>query len=54
MTPDTAPLVVAAGADVLVAGAAIFKGGSVESLPRQHRGDPVGVPTGRADAKRQS
>ena len=26
MTPETAPLVVAAGADVLVAGSAIFKG----------------------------
>jgi ribulose-phosphate 3-epimerase len=31
VAPDTAPLVVAAGAEVLVAGAAIFKGGSVES-----------------------
>jgi ribulose-phosphate 3-epimerase len=29
MTPDTAPLVAAAGADVLVAGSAVFKGGSV-------------------------
>jgi ribulose-phosphate 3-epimerase len=29
VSPETAPLVVAAGADVLVAGAAIFKGGSV-------------------------
>ena len=29
VTPETAPLVVAAGADVLVAGAAVFKGGSV-------------------------
>ena len=28
MSPETAPLVVAAGADVLVAGAAIFKGGT--------------------------
>ena len=28
VTAETAPLVVAAGADVLVAGAAIFKGGS--------------------------
>ncbi len=27
--PTTAPLVVAAGADVLVAGSAVFKGGSV-------------------------
>ena len=28
--PKTAPLVVAAGADVLVAGSAVFRGGSVE------------------------
>ncbi len=31
VTVDTAPLVVAAGADVLVAGSAVFKGGSVEN-----------------------
>ncbi|MDH2326365.1 ribulose-phosphate 3-epimerase [Cereibacter sp. SYSU M97828] len=30
VTPQTAPLVVAAGADVLVAGSAVFKGGSVD------------------------
>ncbi|MGE0857420.1 MAG: ribulose-phosphate 3-epimerase, partial [Hyphomicrobiaceae bacterium] len=29
VTPQTAPLVAAAGADVLVAGSAVFKGGSV-------------------------
>ncbi|MEL6234398.1 MAG: ribulose-phosphate 3-epimerase [Pseudomonadota bacterium] len=29
VTPETAPLAVAAGADVLVAGSAVFKGGSV-------------------------
>ena len=29
VTPTTAPLVVGAGADVLVAGSAVFKGGSV-------------------------
>jgi len=29
VTPVTAPLVVAAGADVLVAGSAVFRGGSV-------------------------
>jgi ribulose-phosphate 3-epimerase len=29
--PVTAPLVVAAGADVLVAGSAVFKGGSVDA-----------------------
>lgn len=31
VTPETAPLVVAAGADVLVAGSAVFKGGSVDN-----------------------
>ncbi len=31
VTPETAPLVSAAGADVLVAGSAVFKGGSVEN-----------------------
>ena len=31
VTPDTAPLVVEAGADVLVAGSAVFKGGSVSN-----------------------
>jgi ribulose-phosphate 3-epimerase len=31
VTPETAPLVAAAGADVLVAGSAVFKGGSVEN-----------------------
>ena len=31
VTPQTAPLVTAAGADVLVAGSAVFKGGTVDS-----------------------
>lgn len=31
VTPETAPAVVEAGADVLVAGSAVFKGGSVEA-----------------------
>ena len=31
ITPDTAPLMAAAGADVLVAGSAVFMGGSVEN-----------------------
>ncbi|MCB2111065.1 MAG: ribulose-phosphate 3-epimerase [Defluviimonas sp.] len=31
VTPETAPRVVAAGADVLVAGSAVFKGGSVDN-----------------------
>jgi ribulose-phosphate 3-epimerase len=30
ITPETAPLVAAAGADVLVAGSAVFTGGSVD------------------------
>jgi ribulose-phosphate 3-epimerase len=34
VTPETAPLVAAAGADVLVAGSAVFKGGSEESYAR--------------------
>lgn len=31
ITPETAPAVVAAGADVIVAGSAVFRGGSVET-----------------------
>ena len=31
VSPETAPLVTAAGANVLVAGAAVFKGGTVEA-----------------------
>ncbi len=31
MTPETAPLMAAAGADVLVAGSGVFKGGSVDN-----------------------
>lgn len=31
VTPQTAPLVVSAGADILVAGSAVFKGGSVDT-----------------------
>lgn len=31
ITPETAPLMAAAGADVLVAGSAVFKGGSVQN-----------------------
>lgn len=37
MTPATAPAIVRAGADVLVAGSAVFKGGSVDNP------DPYGV-----------
>ena len=45
VTPKTAPLVVEAGADVLVAGSAVFKrrlGGGPGALRRQHPGDPRG------------
>jgi ribulose-phosphate 3-epimerase len=31
VTPETAPLVAEAGADCLVAGSAVFKGGSVDN-----------------------
>jgi ribulose-phosphate 3-epimerase len=34
VTPDTAPLVVAAGANVLVAGSAVFKGGSRDAYAK--------------------
>ncbi len=36
VSPETAPLVVAAGADVLVAGSAIFKGGSEAAYRAKH------------------
>ena len=39
VTPETAPLVAEAGADVLVAGSAVFKGGSV-SAPQAY-GDNI-------------
>ena len=31
ITPKTAPIMVAAGADILVAGSSVFNGGSVEN-----------------------
>ena len=34
VTPETAPLVVEAGANVLVAGSAVFKGGTKESYAK--------------------
>ena len=34
VTPETAPLVAAAGANVLVAGSAVFKGGTEEAYAR--------------------
>jgi len=46
VTPDTAPLVTAAGADVLVAGSAIFTGGA--TMYAQH----IAAIRGAADAAR--
>ena len=40
ITPDNAALVARAGANVLVAGSAVFKGGNARQLSRQYRGDP--------------
>ena len=40
ITPETAPLVAQAGANVLVAGSAVFKGGKPDELSRQHRRHP--------------
>jgi ribulose-phosphate 3-epimerase len=40
VTPETAPLVAAAGANVLVAGSAVFKGGEEAAYKDQHQGDP--------------
>jgi ribulose-phosphate 3-epimerase len=34
VTPETAPLVTAAGANVLVAGSAVFKGGSADAYAK--------------------
>ena len=34
VTPETAPLVVAAGANVLVAGSAVFKGGTQDAYAK--------------------
>ena len=42
VSPETAPLVTAAGADVLIAGAAIFKGGGEAAYREEHRGDQEG------------
>jgi len=41
VTPETAPLVAEAGADVLVAGSAVFKGGSVDNPGRY--GENIGA-----------
>lgn len=46
VTPETAPLVAAAGANVLVAGSAVFKGGSVDS----YRGNITAIRTAAEQA----
>jgi len=51
VTTETAPLVVAAGADVLVAGSAVFKGGSVEN-PTPY-GDNIRAIRAAAEAARK-
>lgn len=50
VTPETAPLVAAAGADVLVAGSAVFKGGSADD-PRAY-GDNIRAIRAAAEAAR--
>ena len=52
MTPETAPLMAEAGADVLVAGSAVFKGGSVEN-PAPY-GDNIRAIRAAADSARQA
>ncbi|HRO12573.1 ribulose-phosphate 3-epimerase [Amaricoccus sp.] len=49
ITPETAPLVVAAGADVLVAGSAVFAGGSVAD-PAPYGRNIRAIRTAAADA----
>ena len=46
ITPETAPLVAAAGADVLVAGSAVFKGGT-EAAYRENIAAIRAPPTAR-------
>ncbi|SIO27287.1 ribulose-5-phosphate 3-epimerase [Rhodovulum sp. ES.010] len=52
ITPETAPLVVEAGADCLVAGSAVFKGGSVEN-PSVY-GENIRAIRSAAEAARQA
>lgn len=52
ITSETAPLVAAAGADVLVAGSAVFKGGSVDEP--QVYGDNIRAIRAAAEAARQA
>jgi ribulose-phosphate 3-epimerase len=52
VTPETAPLVAAAGADVLVAGSGVFKGGSVAN-PAPY-GENIRAIRAAAEAARQA
>ena len=47
ITPDTAPLVAAAGANVLVAGSAVFKGGTGDA----YRGNIAAIRSAAALAR---
>ena len=51
ITPGTAPLVVEAGADVLVAGSAVFKGGSVKN-PEVYRSNIDAIRTAASAAQK--
>jgi ribulose-phosphate 3-epimerase len=50
VTPETAPLVTAAGANVLVAGSAVFKGGTAEAYAANIAALRAAAETGRARA----
>jgi ribulose-phosphate 3-epimerase len=52
VTPETAPLVVEAGADVLVAGSAVFKGGSVDT-PGAYGANIAAIRAAAAAARRR-
>ena len=51
ITPETAPLVVKAGADVLVAGSAVFEGGSVQN-PQVYRSNIDAIRTAASAAQK--
>jgi ribulose-phosphate 3-epimerase len=53
VTPETAPLVAAAGADVLVAGSAVFKGGSVAN-PKAYGANITAIRTAATAAMAKS
>ena len=54
ITPETPPLVVQAGANVLVAGSAVFKGGNPDAYRGQYRGDPQRRRARRAGKRRDA